>query len=147
MGSLADWNYHHQFLGKQVGMLTGGPFVGEVLTNFFQVAKNGENAKKLYLYSAHQRTILGMEAALGIETARTEGPLFTGRVPALASHYAFELHETEKGQFSVRLKYKVDGEEQVIPLPGCQTGMCPLKTFAQAVKDVIPRDWRQACQA
>ena len=93
MGELADWNYHHQFLGRKVGRVTGGPFVGEIVNNLREVVTGGAKARKLYLYSAHQRTILGVEAALGIETARTEGPLFTGRVPPLASHYAFELHK------------------------------------------------------
>ncbi|WP_420346040.1 histidine phosphatase family protein [Pelagibius sp.] len=145
MSALADWNYHHQFLGRSVGRLTGGSFVGEVLKNFAKVAENKPDAKRLYLYSGHQRTMLGVDAALSIETARTEGPLFTGRVPPLGSHYAFELHETAPGDFAVRMKFVTDESEQVIPIPGCDSPMCQLKTFASAVADVIPRNWRQEC--
>ena len=148
MSALADWNYHHQFLGRTVGRLTGGSFVADVIRNFSNVAKGAANAKKMYLYSGHQRTVLGVDAALGIETARTEGELFRGRVPALGSHYAFELHETAAGKYAVQLKYVVDaeqGNDQVIRVPGCDDNMCPLATFVAAVGDAIPRDWRQEC--
>ena len=62
---LSDWNYHHQFIGKQVGSLTGGPFVGELISNLTGFIKANGDAQKLYLYLGHQRTILGVEAALG----------------------------------------------------------------------------------
>jgi acid phosphatase len=147
MRDLADWNYHHQFLGRRVGLVTGGPFIGEIVDNMREVVTAGPNARKLYIYSAHQRTLLGVEAALGIETARTKGPLFSGRVPPLASHYAFELHETGKGAFAMRLKFVSDGAEQVITVPGCDGPMCPLENFVKAVSRVIPGDWRKACKA
>ncbi|NIA68087.1 histidine-type phosphatase [Pelagibius litoralis] len=145
MSALADWNYHHQFLGRSVGRLTGGSFVAEVLKNFTRVRNGHPDARRLYLYSGHQRTMLGVDAALGIETARTSGPLFKGRVPPLASHYAFELHEVSKGDYAVRLKFVTDDGEQTIQVPGCSSGMCSLKTFASSVSDAIPRNWRQEC--
>jgi len=146
MGELADWNYHHQFQGPSVGRLTGGSFVAEVIKNFSQVSENGDSAKRLYLYSGHQRTLLGLEAALGIETFRTSGPLFVGRVPPLGSHYAFELHEVADGQFAVKLKFLTDEGEQVIQVPGCDSDMCPLDSFVSAVSKVIPTNWRKECE-
>lgn len=143
MGALADWNYHHQFLGPSVGRLTGGSFVGEVLKNFSQVSK-GEG-RKMYLYAGHQRTMLGVDAALGIETARTDGELFAGRVPALGSHFAFELHELEENDYSVQVKFVDGDDEMVLTIPGCDSGMCELEQFAKAVEEVIPRNWRQEC--
>ncbi len=145
MSDLADWNYHHQFLGPTVGRLTGGSFVAEVLKNLAQVAQGNPEAKRLYLYSGHQRTMLGVDAALGIETVRTSSPLFKGRVPPLGSHYAFELHEVSEGDFAIRLKFITDDGEQIIRVPGCPSGMCSLKDFASAVGDAIPRNWRQEC--
>jgi acid phosphatase len=62
---LSDWNYHYQFLGKKVGRLTGGPFVGEILANFTRYEKNPAKARRLFVYSGHQRTVVGVEAALG----------------------------------------------------------------------------------
>jgi acid phosphatase len=53
---LSDWNYHHQFLGKKMGRLTGGPLVGEVVRNFANFIKNPKKARKLHIYSGHQRT-------------------------------------------------------------------------------------------
>ena len=147
MSQLADWNYHHQFLGKRIGRLTGGPFVGEVVANFSNYIEKGGKARKFYLYSGHQRTMLGVEAALGIETARTEGPLFKGRVPPLGSHYAFELHEPKQGSFAVRLTFVSQQGEKTISIPGCPSEMCPLERFEAVAAEVVPKNWRAECAA
>jgi acid phosphatase len=142
---LSDWNYHHQFLGKKMGRLTGGPLVGEVVRNFANFIKYPKKARKLHIYSGHQRTVLGLEAALGIETARTEGPLFKGRVPPLGSRYAFELHERAKKKYSVRLKFVSGEKEKTIKIPGCGGEFCPIDRFRKVVADVVPRNWRAEC--
>lgn len=142
---LSDWNYHHQFLGKKMGRLTGGPLVGEVLRNFLRFVKDPQRGRKLFIYSGHQRTVLGLEAALGIETARTEGPLFKGRVPPLGSRYAFELHERAEKKYSVRLQFVSDEGEQTIKIPGCGGEYCPIDRFRKVVADAIPRNWRAEC--
>jgi len=149
LGQLSDWNYHHQFLGKKIGRLTGGPLVGEMLENFNRFIKDPKTARKLYIYSGHQRTILGLEAALGIETARTEGPLFKGRVPPLGSRYALELHEREPKKYSVRLKFVSGKSEKIIQIPGCSGGFCPIERFRSVAETVVPKsywDWRAQCR-
>ncbi len=145
LGQLSDWNYHHQFLGKKMGRLTGGPLVGEVLRNFLNFVKDPAHGRKLHVYSGHQRTVLGLEAALGIETARTEGPLFKGRVPPLGSRYAFELHERPEKKYSVRLKFISDQGEKIITIPGCGGAYCPIERFRAVAAAVVPRNWRAAC--
>lgn len=87
-----------------------------------------------------------VEAAQGIETACTDGPLYAGRVPPLASHYAFELHELDEDDYAVRLKFLTDAGEKSIEIPGCDGETCPLQKFARVVKEVVPADWRQACK-
>lgn len=146
MGRLADWNYHHQFLGREIGRVVGGPFVGEVVKNFQTFVKKAGKSRKYFLYSGHQRTMLGLEAALGIEIARTKGDMFEGRVPPLASRYVFELHEPESGKYTVRLKFVSDKGATEIPLPACR-GECTLEEFVNGHADVIPADWRAACDA
>ncbi len=145
MGALADWNYHYQFIGKQVGRITGGPLVGEIATAFYRFVESGGKGPKLSIYSGHQRTMLGLEAALGIETARTDGALFKGRVPPLGSYYAFELHEIADGKFAVRLMFNSDEGSRAITIPGCDGEMCSLDSFIAVAKEVVPSDWRQAC--
>lgn len=147
MGSLADWNYHYQFIGKQVGHLTGGPFVGEVAAALGHYVETGGEAPRLSIYSGHQRTMLGLEAALGIETARTVGALFEGRVPPLGSHYAFELHETTPGQYAVRMLFISDEPERVIEIPGCDGKMCSFDRFQALAAEIAPKDWRKACNS
>lgn len=146
LSDLSDWNYHYQFLGKGVGRLTGGTFVGEVIDNFSDVATDGPRDRKLYIYSAHQRTVLGIEAALGLETFRTEGDNFRGRVPPLSSHYAFELHETGENDFAVRVKFVLGDEEKIATLPECGQAMCPLPRFVEIFSPVVPANWRQECE-
>jgi acid phosphatase len=147
MGTLADWNYHYQFLGKKVGQLTGGPFVGEVASRFQEFVKTGGQGPRLSIYSGHQRTMLGLEAALGIETQRTDGALFEGRVPPLGSHYAFELHETAPGQYAVQTLFISDESERVIEIPGCDGKMCSLDRFLAVADEITPKNWRKACSA
>jgi TolA protein len=89
--------------------------------------------------------VVGVEAALGIERARTEGPFFKGKVPPLGSHYAFELHELKKGAYSVRVKFASSDGEQTIPIPGCSGEFCPLKKFRSVVASAIPKNWRAEC--
>ena len=145
MGALADWNYHYQFFGKGVGRITGGPFVGEVAGIFRKFVDSGGEAPRLSIYSGHQRTMLGLEAALGIETARTDGKLFKGRIPPLGSRYAFELHEIADGDFAVQLNFVSDDGEQVIEIPGCDGKMCSLQRFLALAAKIAPADWRKSC--
>jgi acid phosphatase len=145
MSDLSDWNYHHHFLGKEIGRLTGGSFVGEVVGRFAGAIQSKGQAPKLLVYSGHQRTILGIEAALGIETWQTKGPLFKGRIVPLGAYYAFELHEPAPGDYAVRLAFVSEKGERTVPLPGCPAGLCPFKQFAAAVTPVIPADWRREC--
>ena len=90
--------------------------------------------------------MLGLEAALGIETERTTGKLFEGRVPPLGSHYAFELHELAQGAFAVRLIFDSDAGRRAIPIPGCDGEMCSLETFLALSEMIAPEDWRKACR-
>ncbi len=146
IGELSDWNYHNQFLGKGVGQLMGSGFLSELTDNFSALAEGDPRGRKFSLYAGHQRTVLGVEAALGIETARTEGPLFGGRVPPPATYYAFELHEPRKGRFAVRLAFNGKDGEQAIPIPGCGGQMCAFGDFAGMVSKMVPRNWREACK-
>lgn len=145
MKELSDWNYHHQFIGQKVGYLTGGPFVGELISGLTGFIKAKGDAQKLNIYLGHQRTILGVEAALGIETARTDGELYAGRIPPQGAHYAFELHLLDKQDYALRLKFVTKSDEQVVQLPGCDGEMCPVDRFIQLYADLAPQDWRAAC--
>ena len=146
IGELSDWNYHNQFLGKGVGQLMGSGFLGELAGNFSALAGGEPRGRKFSLYAGHQRTVLGVEAALGIETARTRGALFGGRVPPPATYYAFELHEPAEGRFAVRLTFNGKDGAQAIPIPGCEGRMCGFEDFRTLVSKVVPKNWRQACK-
>lgn len=145
MRDLSNWNYHHQFIGPQVGSLTGGPFVGELISNVTGFIKAQGDAPKMYLYLGHQRTILGVEAALGLETARAREPFFSGRIPPQGAHYAFELHQLGDKDYALRLKFVVKDDVQLVPIPGCDGEFCPVDRFVQLYANRVPADWRSAC--
>ena len=117
----------------------------EVLNNFSNYIQTAGKSRRFFLYSAHQRTILGVEAALGIEKTRTTGKLFKGRVPPLGSHYAFELHETAKRSYAIQVKFVSDDKEKVVRIPGCDKDMCPVDSFRNAVSGAIASDWKAEC--
>ncbi len=146
IGELSDWNYHNQFLGKGIGQLMGSGFLGELTDNFSALAEGNPRGRKFSLYAGHQRTVLGVEAALGIETARTQGPLFGGRVPPPATYYAFELQEPAKGRFAVRLTFNGKDGAEAIPIPGCDGQVCAFDQFAEMVSKMTPNNWREACK-
>lgn len=147
ISALSDWNYNYQFLGKEVGRLTGGPFIKEVLDNFDSYVLLRGKGRRFFLYSGHQRTLLGVDAALSIEKARTKGELFVGRIPPLGSHYAFELHELAPDRFAIRVKFVTDEGEQTFQVPGCDSALCPIETFRKAVAQTIPENWAKECAA
>jgi len=119
--------------------------VGEVASLFDRFVETDGKTPKLSIYSGHQRTMLGLEAALGIETKRTDGRLFKGRVPPLGSHYAFELHEVANNEYAVRLTFNSDEGSRAIAIPGCDGEMCSLDSFMTVAREVVPSNWRQAC--
>lgn len=149
LSDLSDWNYHQQFLGKEIGRITGGPFLQEVVNHLNSFVESGGKKRKIHLYSAHQRTLLGIQAALGIESFHAQAPLYRGRVPALASHYAFELRELAPNTYAIQLKFVsgVNGKEQVVPIPGCNGSICSLEEFKKLTAEIVPQDWRSECNA
>ena len=87
-----------------------------------------------------------LEAALGIETFRTDGALFKGRIPPLGSYYAFELHEIAADDYAVRLRFVTDDDDQVVKIPGCDGEMCALDRFLALAREIAPKDWRKSCK-
>ncbi|XP_053546788.1 testicular acid phosphatase homolog [Bombina bombina] len=117
--------------------LTGGVLVDAVLRNFSEVLHKS-SPLKMVMYSAHDSTIIVLQAALKV---------YNGLHPPYVACHMFEFFKEEDGTYSVSMYYRNDSSSEAyeLVLPGC-TSPCPLKQFIQLTAAVIPQDWRKECQ-
>ncbi|KAK3580543.1 hypothetical protein CHS0354_009499 [Potamilus streckersoni] len=95
--------------------LTSGRFLSCVLENMQK-----KNGPKLYLFSAHDSTIVGVLHALNI---------FDNQWPPFAANIRFELYEDSKKTEYVKIKY--NGQDKVVR--GCEKELCTLSDFKKAI--------------
>uniref|UniRef100_A0A8C5Q896 acid phosphatase n=1 Tax=Leptobrachium leishanense TaxID=445787 RepID=A0A8C5Q896_9ANUR len=117
--------------------LTGGILVDAVLRNFSDVMLKS-SPLKMVMYSAHDSTIIALQAALRV---------YNGVHPPYASCHIFEFYTEDNGTNSVSMYYRNDSiaEPYELVLPGC-TSPCPLQLFTQLTASIIPQDWYRECQ-
>lgn len=123
---------------QQFAYLKGGELVREMLEHMLN--KSSEAAptpEKLFMYSAHDSTVLQFLSTLGV---------FNYRQPPYTACVIVELHELQQGEFTVQISYKNDSrsEPYVLTLPNCDT-LCPLDQFAKIMKSSTPDDFKIAC--
>ncbi|XP_040004374.1 lysophosphatidic acid phosphatase type 6 [Xiphias gladius] len=100
-----------------------GPFLHILLTNLEEKLQgtSSEPNRKLFLYSAHDTTLIPCLMALGI---------FDMRWPPYAADITLELHQhRQTNEAFVKVSYI--GQDQLIP--GCSGVYCPLQEFKQAI--------------
>ncbi|XP_045234763.1 testicular acid phosphatase [Macaca fascicularis] len=115
--------------------LTGGILLNAILANFSRVQRLGLPLK-MVMYSAHDSTLLALQAALG---------LYDGHTPPYAACLGFEfrrhLRDPDKngGNVTISLFYRNDSAHLPLPLslPGCPAP-CPLRRFYQLTASARP---------
>ncbi|XP_008823310.1 prostatic acid phosphatase isoform X1 [Nannospalax galili] len=129
---LSLYGIHKQ---KEKSRLQGGVLVGEILNNM-KSATQSQKYKKLFMYSAHDTTVSGLQMALDV---------YNGLLPPYASCHIMELHH-EDGEYFVEMYYRNETQHEPYPLtlPGCAHS-CPLEKFAELLDPVIPEDWSEEC--
>ncbi|XP_035262649.1 testicular acid phosphatase homolog [Anguilla rostrata] len=122
---------------KDKARLAGGVLLNAILGNFTSAVQK-ESPLKLIMYSAHDSTLITLQAALDV---------YNGRLPPYASCQLFEFYQEKDGSYSVGLFYRNDSthDPYPTPVPGCTANPCPLTVFIEAVKDVITQDWDAEC--
>ncbi|CAH2318917.1 testicular acid phosphatase homolog [Pelobates cultripes] len=117
--------------------LTGGILVDAILRNFSEAILKSSTLK-MVMYSAHDSTIIALQAALRV---------YNGIHPPYASCHIFEFYKEHDGTYSVSMFYRNDSSKDPyeLGLPGC-TSPCPLEHFTQLTAPFIPQDWRKECQ-
>ncbi|XP_005990990.1 testicular acid phosphatase homolog isoform X2 [Latimeria chalumnae] len=116
----------------------GGVLVDAVLRNFSQVISN-PSGLKMIMYSAHDTTVIALQAALGV---------YNGKMTPYAACHIFELHKDNQNGYSVGMFFRNDSTVEPYPLtlPGC-THPCPLEKFKQLMTAVMPQDSAAKCTA
>ncbi|XP_064333746.1 lysophosphatidic acid phosphatase type 6 isoform X1 [Camelus dromedarius] len=115
-----------------------GPFLHILESNLLSAVDPATlpgKTRKLYLYAAHDVTLMPLLLALGI---------FDHKWPPFAGDLTMELHQhQESGAWFVRLYYQ--GKEQVPR--GCPDRLCPLDKFlnTMSVYTLSPEKYRTLC--
>ncbi|XP_030119228.4 lysophosphatidic acid phosphatase type 6 isoform X2 [Taeniopygia guttata] len=94
-----------------------------------------EKARKLFLYAAHDSTLIPLLLALGT---------FDNKWPPYAADVTLELYQHRHSkEWFVRVAYR--GEEQVVK--GCKAGLCPLEEFLEVLSQysVTPEEYNNLC--
>jgi len=124
--------------GPELKKLKGGPLLTEMITNMEKKVNNIEPNARLYVYSAHDSTLLALLSLLD---------LYDNVPPGYASCIIVELHQVNR-QYLVQILYRLDVESEfiVLTVPGC-TPLCPLKTLQKLTRDLVINNFTAACQA
>ncbi|KAK6329066.1 hypothetical protein J4Q44_G00010440 [Coregonus suidteri] len=122
---------------KEKARLSGGVLLNAILRNFSKAMEQGSTLKFI-MYSAHDSTLITLQAALDV---------YNSLLPPYAACQLFEFYQEDDGSYSLDLYYRNDSSRDPYPtpVPGCETTPCPLTSFTDLVKDVISTDWDAEC--
>lgn len=134
---LAAKSFTIQAYNRILQRLKTGLLVGEMIDHMEKKSRNAlVPNRKLWMYSAHDETVADLLMTLN---------LFDPHCPPYAATILIELRVIAENEYFVMISYKnTTGEPTLLTLPGC-TALCPLHTFIELTKDVIPHDWEKEC--
>uniref|UniRef100_A0A3B3VY59 Testicular acid phosphatase homolog n=1 Tax=Poecilia latipinna TaxID=48699 RepID=A0A3B3VY59_9TELE len=127
---------------REKARLSGGVLLNAILRNFsdaMERSSGGGTALKFIMYSAHDSTLITLQAALDV---------YDGLLPPYAACQLFEFYQEDDGSYSVELHYRNESSSEPYPsrVPGCGgLSRCPLTSFTELVRDVMPDDWEAEC--
>ncbi|KAL0984373.1 hypothetical protein UPYG_G00140590 [Umbra pygmaea] len=122
---------------KEKARLSGGVLLNAILSNFSK-AMEQRSPLKFIMYSAHDSTLITLQAALDV---------YNGLLPPYAACQLFEFYQEDDGSYSLDLFYRNDSSHDPYhtPVPGCEKTPCPMNSLTELVKDVISTDWDAEC--
>uniref|UniRef100_A0A3B4ZRU0 Testicular acid phosphatase homolog n=1 Tax=Stegastes partitus TaxID=144197 RepID=A0A3B4ZRU0_9TELE len=123
---------------KEKARLSGGVLLNAILRNFSKAAEQG-SPLKFIMYSAHDSTLITLQAALDV---------YNGLLPPYAACQLFEFYQEYDGSYSLELHYRNDSWRDPYPnhVPGCDgLNPCPLSMFTELVRDVTAEHWEGEC--
>ncbi|XP_065805544.1 testicular acid phosphatase homolog isoform X2 [Labrus bergylta] len=124
---------------KEKARLSGGVLLNAILRNFSRAMEEG-SPRKFIMYSAHDSTLITLQAALDV---------YNGILTPYAACQLFEFYQEYDGSYSLELHYRNDSwrDPHPNPIPGCNgLNPCPLSLFDELVQDVFADDWEAECE-
>ncbi|KAK4879695.1 hypothetical protein RN001_007841 [Aquatica leii] len=113
--------------------LSGGFLLKKIINDM--IATITSKGPKIYLYSAHDLTVASLLSAMNVNFPH---------VPYYGSCVIVELHSI-KGKYFVKIFYHTSEESlKSLVVPEC-TVDCPIKQFAELLKDNMPDDRSDPC--
>ncbi|KAM4524292.1 testicular acid phosphatase homolog isoform 3-T3 [Odontesthes bonariensis] len=138
---IASFEVKYSILGhkrKEKARLSGGILLNAILRNFSDAVEQG-SALKFIMYSAHDSTLITLQAALDV---------YNGLLPPYAACQLFEFYQEYDGSYSLEIYYRNESWRNPYhnPVPGCRgLNPCPLSTFTELVQDVTAKKWEVEC--
>ncbi|XP_037547317.1 testicular acid phosphatase homolog [Nematolebias whitei] len=123
---------------KEKARLSGGILLSAILRNFSDAVEQGRPLKFI-MYSAHDSTLITLQAALDV---------YNGFLPPYAACQLFEFYQEYDGSYSVELHYRNESQHDPYPnpVPGCSgLNPCPLSMLTELLQDVMPQEWDAEC--
>lgn len=118
-----------------------GPLLKQIIDNMVNKSKNQLTPdRKMFLYSGHDFTILGLLSSM----LQTEDLI---PQPDFGSSLAFELYKDTTNGHTVKVKYLksfLDEDSEEIVIPDCGKP-CTIEKFQETLKYAIPVDWKEEC--
>jgi len=131
--ALRDLSFTVDAFTDPMKRLKGGPFL-QLLVDHYTSLQQGEEVKKLYMYSGHDTTVAPILHTLGI---------FNGIAPPYSSMVIFEMLEQEGLQVKISYKNTTDTAFPLV-LPGCKE-LCPLEQFIALTSKLRPMNVKEEC--
>ncbi|XP_034049379.1 testicular acid phosphatase homolog [Thalassophryne amazonica] len=123
---------------KEKARLSGGVLLNAIVKNFSKAVEQGSTLKFI-MYSAHDSTLITLQAALDV---------YNGFLPPYAACQLFEFYQEYDGSYSLEMYYRNDSWRDPFPnpVPGCKgLNPCPLSVFTELLRDVMVDDWEAEC--
>lgn len=135
MLSLAALSYNETLQRLQIG-----PLLKEVTEHFEEIVNHMNVDRTLYVYSAHDVTVVSLWRALGFDELIA---------PDYGASIVLELHEDlENSNFFVKTFYRNNTKMEVpmeLKPKFCDDDLCTYSQFKNHITKLIPNDWEAEC--
>lgn len=134
---LEDWMHVIHYSGDdEIGALLGGHLLWTMNDNMKRMTKHDEGVHKMNIFSGHDTTLLALCAAFG----------FKCHLPAYAASIMVELYQSDSGEYTVEIHYRLDDTNRVVPLKINHCGYsCPLDKFVELTSKRTTGDRSKIC--